>query len=373
MKNLKIVLWLVGSSLLFATPGAALNTALQGQFSTWTITARDDGEWRHQAGMRYLPQLTTDYALSNDWLLDAEVMVNGYWAVDNAAADTTTRDADLYRVKLRMTTPQTETRLGLQKINFGPARLLRSLRWFDRLDPRDPLQLTDGVYALRFKYSTLTNASVWLWGLYGNDDPKGYETLPSDPDEPEFGGRLQYPLWNGEVAATFHTRQVDAALLRTENFREHRFAMDGRWEVEIGFWFEAVAQQQDTDMIADEWTKMLTLGADYTFAVSNGLHVVAEHLLSVSAEELAGWDDDTQVSALSVNYPLGLWDSLSAIGYYAWEPQQYSQYVRWQRMYDTLTLTFSLFHYPEAAATAALTHHAGLRGYGGQIMVTYYH
>ena len=48
---------------------------------------------------------------------------------------------------LRLSTSRFEARVGLQKINFGSATLFRPLMWFDSLDPRDPLQITDGVYA----------------------------------------------------------------------------------------------------------------------------------------------------------------------------------------------------------------------------------
>jgi len=53
---------------------------------------------------------------------------------------------------IRLSTKQFELRAGLQKINFGSATLLRPLMWFDKIDPRDPLQLTDGVYALLARY-----------------------------------------------------------------------------------------------------------------------------------------------------------------------------------------------------------------------------
>jgi len=54
----------------------------------------------------------------------------------------------------------------LQKINFGSATLFRLLMWFDRIDPRDPLKLTDGVYGLLLRYYFHNNTNIWLWGLY---------------------------------------------------------------------------------------------------------------------------------------------------------------------------------------------------------------
>ena len=76
--------------------------------------------------------------------------------------------------------------------------LLRPLMWFDRIDPNDPLQLTEGVYGLLLKYTFLNNANIWLWGLYGNDDPKGWEAVPTQRKSAEYGGRLQAPFLSGE-------------------------------------------------------------------------------------------------------------------------------------------------------------------------------
>ena len=69
---------------------------------------------------------------------------------------------------MRYSSDQFELRLGLQKINFGSASMLRPLMWFDQMDPRDPLHLTDGVWGLLARYYFLNNANIWLWGLYGN-------------------------------------------------------------------------------------------------------------------------------------------------------------------------------------------------------------
>lgn len=350
-----------------------LDLDLRGQISGWTTQSRHENEWRNQTGGRYLPQLTLRRGLTDISFVDLEASLNGYavYDTDDAEGDA---DLEIYRFKLRYATAQTETRLGLQRLNFGPARLLRSLKWFDQLDPRDPLQLTDGVYALRFTYSALNNASLWLWGLYGNDERKGYERLPSVDDNPEFGGRLQYPLLNGELAATVHTREVAASSLGISDFSEQRVALDGRWEITLGLWFEAMLQHQESSPLPYEWTKMTTIGADYTFDVGNGVHVILEHFATAVSADPFGWDEDAHISAFSLNYPYGLFDNFSAIGYYSWEQEQYWQYLSWQRMYDTWNIHLSLFSYPESETETPDVHQTTLgAGYGAQIMLTYYH
>lgn len=346
----------------------ALNVDFRGQIAGWTTEIRVEDERQNQSGVRYIPQLTLEQAITDESFIDLEVSLNGFVRYDSAESEKDP-DGELYRLKLRYATNQTETRIGLQKINFGPAQLLRSLKWFDRLDPRDPQKLTDGVYALRFRYHALNNASVWFWGLYGNDEPKGYEIFPSVEEKPEFGGRLQYPVLNGELAATVHTRHVAAS----REFREHRIALDGRWEIKAGIWFESVLQQQDTEMLPYEWMKMTTLGMDYTFGIGNGLYTVVEHLTTVLSHDAAGWDDDTHVSAISLSYPFGLFDNLMAIGYYDWEKKEYSQYLSWQRTYDNLTINASLFRYPDGQDTNDMTQSLARAGYGGQVMLMYYH
>jgi hypothetical protein len=361
----------VGVTILFVVNGYALNVDFRGQLSGWTIESRNQREWRNNSGLRYIPQFTAKQPLTEASFFDTEVSLNGFLTYDS---EDTKKDADvkLYRLKLRFATAQTETQVGLQQINFGPARILRALRWFDQLDKRDPLQLTEGVYALRFTYNALNNANVWLWGLYGNDKPKGYETLPSVSDKPEFGGRLQYPVLKGELAATVHTRQVDASTLDASDFTENRLALDGRWEVKVGLWFESVLQRQNTKVLPYEWTKMTTFGLDYTFGIGNGLYMAAEHLMTVSSDEPFGWDEETHVSALLLSYPLGLFDTLTAIGYYDWDQQEYSQHLSWQRAYDNLVISVNLFRYPESKVNVAERQQTTFGvGYGGQLMIIY--
>jgi len=233
---------------------------MRGQLSTQLTRRYSDDEWLVNAGIQYIPQLRLSQTISSVNIFDLELSYHSFVHTDQKVS----RDnLKLYRFNARYATEQSETQVGLQKINFGPAQLLRSLRWFDRLDPRDPTKITEGVYGLRYRYNFLNNANIWLWGLYGNDETKGYEITPTASKKPEFGGRFQAPVPMGEMAMTFHSRQVE----NTESdriFRENRFALDGRWDVFIGAWFEAVVQHQDIASPSN-YTKMLTLGLDYTW------------------------------------------------------------------------------------------------------------
>ena len=217
-----------------------------------TVTTLSD-EWDGNAGIQYVPKLSLGRLLPNSHLIDGEISLFGYLRTDEKIASENLR---LYRLNARYATTQSEFRLGLQKINFGPAQMLRSLMWFDHLDPTDPMNIADGVWGLRYRYDFLNNANIWLWGMYGNSDPKGYEMFGSVDDKPEFGGRAQTPVPLGEIALTFHSRTANNG---ADDFHETRYALDGRWDILVGAWFEAVVQYQDIASPA-KYTQMLKIG-----------------------------------------------------------------------------------------------------------------
>jgi len=340
----------------------------RGQFSSWANRKKPLDEWQINSGIRYIPEMDIKQSFHNESFIDTYISFNGFLATDFNKQE---KNLKLYRFRLRFATAQTETQLGLQKINFGPALILRSLMWFDRLDLRDPLQMTEGVYALRFKYNFLNNTNIWIWGLYGNEKTKGYEVFPTTTKKPELGGRFQLPVPYGEFAATFHKRNVSASNFK---YDESRLAFDGRWDMVLGFWFESVFQHSNSKSLPYEWNKMITLGSDYTFGIGNGLHVLAEHMTSIASKKTFGKDDDIQVSAIHLNYPIGFFDNVMAIGYYSWEDQKYYQYFGWQRTYDDLIFNMSLFYYPQSEKNSVSNNKESLgTGYGAQIMFIYNH
>lgn len=337
---------IAGTAILsvFTTAPRAEASSLEfrGQLGTWHREVRYEGERFYSTGVRYIPELRLLHEIGTERFIDLEMSLNA-WA---ALGDSEDADIELYRLKLRFVTPRTETRLGLQVIHFGPAYILRPLRWFDRLDPRDPLQLTDGVYALRFKYVAQSNANLWLWTLYGNDELKAYESMHTVDERPEFGGRMQIPLGPGELAFSVHTRKVDSPLPGAAAFGESRFALDGRWDVHVGVWFESVLQRLSGPRISTAWAKTATVGADYTFGLGNGLHVLLEHMAGTTDEPMPDPVRDTNVTAFLLGYPVGYLDYFTAIGFYDWEGEEYYQHFTWKRTWDTMILDVSIFRYP---------------------------
>ncbi len=199
-------------------------------------------EYAYFTGIRYLPRLTATVGMTGNRTLDVEgsanIHANARWQ-SNADLQAEGRIKP-YRFWVRYANARTELRIGLQKINFGSALMLRPLMWFDQVDPRDPLQLTDGVWAALARHYFPNNSNIWLWALYGNKDQKTWEIGATQKGTPEFGGRLQTPLAGGETAFAFHHRMASlpaANALSTNHEQvyvpENRFGLEGRWDF---FW-----------------------------------------------------------------------------------------------------------------------------------------
>jgi hypothetical protein len=365
--------------LLCYTTAFSFTFNTKGKVIGW-LTANADKSIKPQAGLRYIPTFTLEKSFEKGSSLDFELSLNAYGTARFYALDDVRTDGDIdpYRLWGRFSTSQFEARIGLQKINFGSATMLRPLMWFDSIDPRDPLQLTDGVYGLLLRYYFLNNANIWFWGLLGNDKPRGWEVLASDRDIPEFGGRIQIPLGKGETAVTFHHRKIATTGilqpidLETIKFSENKYALDGKWDIGVGIWFEAVLIHQDTYALPYPWQRALNVGLDYTFGLGNGLNVIGEHFMMTASPK--AWDsgDSVKFTALALNYPLGLLDAVAGIFYYDWENKDLYSFLRWQRTYDEWSIHVMAFWNPHSFEIYRVGQDNSLyRGKGIQIMIVY--
>jgi hypothetical protein len=59
---------------------------------------------------------------------------------------------------------------------------------------------------------------------------------------------------------------------------ENRFGFDGKWDLGVGVWFETSFTHTDSPSVRRRWQPSWTVGADYTFAVGNGLTPVMDPL-----------------------------------------------------------------------------------------------
>lgn len=308
------------------------------------------------SGLRYIPEFSAEYKTGTFSKFSMKASVNSYASlarVDNNFIS----DAAIspYRLWIRYNTRRLFLRAGLQKINFGSATLLRPLMWFDQIDARDPMQLTTGVYGLLGRYYFPGNTSIWLWGLYGNENRRGWDVYQSREKKPEWGGRMQTPAGPGEIALSFHHRKTagfetfnhgTGTTLALDGFSQNRLGIDGKWDLGVGVWFENTLKNNNAG-VPDKWNNLLNVGIDYTFNLGNGLNVLAEGLLSSRGDHLKKLSENSLISALSVNYPLGLFDRISAIFYYSYEYDALFRFASWNRQYDKWVFYVMAYWNPE--------------------------
>lgn len=347
-----------------------------------TIGINPSDPFQILAGTRYLPKLTYRQTWEKGYELDAEVSLNIWgsgllWRDDSIAWD---GDIEPYRVWIRFSTKRFEARLGLQKINFGSAAMLRPLMWFDQIDPRDPLQLTDGVYSLLFRYYFLNNANIWVWGLYGNEGPKGWEVFPTGKKNTEYGGRVQLPFLKGEVAASYHHRTVDVSSLGIDSlsninpFPEDRIGLDGKVDIGIGLWFESSFVHQNHEEIDYAYRRQINIGSDYTFGIGNGINIVAEYFYYSLGEDFSSSNMDNHFGGISANYPITIIHNLSAIIFYDFTNNGLYRFANYSMTYDKWIFYIMAFWNPDVYQIYNIQEGTNIfSGYGIQLMAVFNH
>jgi hypothetical protein len=312
-----------------------------------------------QTGARFMPTLSIGKTFKNNLKFDSELSFDSYLNYHFAGSVNDISDSKIkpYRLWVRLSTERFELRAGLQKINFGSASALRPLMWFDHIDPRDPLQLTDGVYGLLGRYYFQNNANAWLWILWGNDKTRGWETVPSERKVPEYGGRMQFPVPKGEVAISYHHRTANLAgvpdpliIHGSPTYPEDRIGLDGKWDIGPGLWAEysLIHSSPDTAYF-QPWTKLFTLGIDYTFILGNGLYMASEYFRYSSANEIFNSGKKVTFSSLTVNYRVGI-NKIGAMLYYNWTDKTWYRFINLQRQSDNWTYYLFLYWNPEIFA-----------------------
>ncbi len=358
----------------------AQDLGLNGQLSGW-LALNDETPSTPRFGLRYIPTLSLDQTVGRGITLGAEASWNvfGTGAAPGWKGLEVEGRAKPYRLSVRLSSAQFELRAGLQKINFGSATLLRPLMWFDRMDARDPLQVTDGVTGLLARYYFMNNVNVWAWALYGNDDPKGWEACPTARKRPEFGGRVQLPLATGEVGFSYHHRRADLGRgpvlgqAATET-SEDRYGLDGKWDVGIGLWVEGTLVRQAERSLAAPYQRFMTVGADYTFGLGNGLHILAEHFTTAAASQAFKRGESRSFSGLTLSYPLGLLDQLSGVFFYDWKTNDLYSFLSLRRTYDDWQIFLIGFWNPVAFQVYRTPSGNNVfAGRGIQFMVVYNH
>ena len=381
--HLIILLNLLASLSVLAADEESTAVSFNGQATGWGIA-----QWGNPVstdfGARFVPTLQGSFNLMENTQAAFEASLNLHASIGLSGFDFQSKVYSLkpYRLWMRLSSEQWELRAGLQKINFGSAKMFRPLMWFDRMDVRDPLQLTDGVKGILAKYFYENNANLWIWGLIGNTQPKGYERWGSVRNKPEVGGRLELPTDQGEVAISTHFRSVNYGNLPNSvipgfEATESRLGLDGKWDVGIGLWFEASTTHADLFSTGNSslypYQTMWNFGADYTLPLGHGLGVTAEYFGIHMGEQFLDNGINMHVLGSMFTYPLTLLDNLSAMVF--WVPQngQCMNYLNWGRTYDNWSLYLMAYANPSNVQLVNIqTSGRNLfAGKGIQLMVNY--
>lgn len=349
MNNRLFILGLIFSFVfgLRAEKKDSIHVSFNGQVTVWGI-----GQFQEpvpmQFGGRFVPTLLGNFQLSPNTKLDFEASLNINGTADFTGFKTDTLLGQLkpYRVWLRCSGDNWEVRGGLQKINFGSAKMFRPLMWFDAMDVRDPLQLTDGVYGVLGKYFFSNNASLWAWGLIGNNRRKGFELTPTYAWKPEFGGRFEMPVGPGEMAVSTHFRKIEPPSLSMSAVKpigdESRIGLDGKWDFGIGLWFESSITVSDvpaaSTTLVPRVQDMWNVGADYTLPFGSGVGVTLEYFRYHGGNDFLLGVNAVNILGTMLTYPLSMLDNLSGMVFYLPEQNKWMNYLSWARTYDNLKI-----------------------------------
>ncbi|MCD6180216.1 MAG: hypothetical protein J7K39_09975 [Bacteroidales bacterium] len=352
----------------------------KGQLSAWLNynTEKDLSFW---TGARYIPQLNYLYSTKNNQLFDVEVSANIFGSLGSNISDSTFTDGEIkpYRAWMRYSGKQFELRAGLQKINFGSAIMFRPLMWFDEMDARDPLNLTDGVWGILGRYYFLNNANIWAWMLYGNEDPRAWEIAQRNKDYPEYGGRIQFPLMESEIGLTFHHQTIDMSSLMGTTLpltavAENKMGFDIKIDWHIGLWLEGSWANKNANLGMLTNQEMITLGADYTFGIGNGLYLALEYFTAANDTKAFEFKDPIHFLATSINYPVGLFDNVNAIFYYDSANNTVYNFFNWQKKLNSISINIMAYWNPISSTlpTAGGTNNL-YGGKGIQLMLVFNH
>jgi len=298
-------------------------------------------------GLRFVPTLLGKFNLNNQSKLDfeASLNMNGSIGFSDLKYDNVTGQFKPYRVWTRYSGRNWEIRAGLQKINFGSAKMFRPLMWFDAMDIRDPLQLTDGVYGALARYYFHNNANIWFWSLIGNQKPKGFETYGTSMWKPEIGGRIQVPAGPGELAVSTNHRKINHLNLSSigdvsdKYLNESRIGLDGKWDLGIGLWFESsITVTEKNDLSIPVYQDSWNLGTDYTIPLGNGLGATIEYFRYHAGDKFFNEGNTVNVIGSMFTYPVSILDNISAMFFYVPGPELLMNYVSWSRTYDNWNL-----------------------------------
>lgn len=330
---------LISSAIILLLPLSLLHGFELDSTNRFSINAMlplDEPSEGSSAQFDWLLTVNANILQSKVMNLDAEAVhsaqLSSVWQQDDSDQDL---QNDLYRYWLRASTAHTELRLGLQRINFGSARLIRPLQWFDKLSPLDLLEQTEGAKAGLAKAYFPNNSTLWLWAILSDGKPKGNELIATTKDKLDYGLRYEFPLLSTETGLSLNHRPISSPST-VKKTTESRLALDIRYDTFAGLWLESSANY--APKLETKWSLQSVLGADYTFGLGNGLYLLAEAGIKHSSDDLSTLRSRELSSSVMMNYPLGLLDTIHYLAFANWDNHLQTHALVLRRSYDKLAI-----------------------------------
>ena len=327
--------------LISNTNIAAQAYSLKGQMWGSLLRGNDPpiGRSNYEESWGYIPTLSFERNLINNSVIDFEWAYK-FGKVYSGDYSIGTLDAP-YRIWFRYSSDRIEARLGLQKISFGPAMILRSLSWFDTIDIKDPTGQTDAVEAFRLRIFPNNSIGVWLW------------SINNDQDTLSFGGRTELSISAGELGFTYHTDQstrpqsIGQSPAYISNAHQ-RIAFDYRYDGYIGFWLEAagILSNSKSNIQPNRFT-LFTAGADYTIPIGPGLLVMAENMNIREFSTVTDSIHTHNYTAFMASLPVNMLIQLMFITQVDWDNNNVYNFLRSSITYDHFSLNLILSSSPK--------------------------
>jgi len=329
LKSYHSLLLLLISQIILASDSVI---SIKGQLWSSMITSNDipKGQSNIESNFGYISFISIAKELSNNQLLDLEFAhrLDRTYSGDSLFYNNESN----HRYWVRYSNEKLETRLGLQKIVFGPSFILRSLSWFDTIDLRDPTGQTDGVEAFRLRWFPSNKLSIWSWAIKNKQDTLSY------------GGRAELSSVSGEWGFTYHkdpSKQVKliGQVATPAIGSDERLAIDFRYDGIFGFWNESIlirSQRSETTMI--------TIGADYTLPFAAGILITGEYM-NITEANKNSWSNspsDRSYGALMASLPFGMVHQLMFVTQMELKTERNYHYLRWSSTYDHYSVNFIL-------------------------------
>jgi len=127
-------------------------------------------------------------------------------------------------------------------------------------------------------------------------------------------------------------------------FTNQLMAVDGKWDIGPGIWFEYTYKKNDEENILFEKSEhYLNIGMDYTFGMGNGLNISTEYFRYEGKIS-------NNYSVMAMNYPLGLMNRVVMAVYYNWDTSDWYRFLSLQHNTDYWTFNLMTYWNPEDAA-----------------------